>query len=306
MQDLANFSTQEGQQMSKLEKVSKETADAWKWVQDHMDEFEAQVYPPPMLSCSMKDPRYVNALESMLNKSDFLAITAQNSNDMRKLSNQIHETMRLTDVTFRTSNGSVPPGRPVSPEDLKSFGLDGWAIDFVDGPNAVLAMLCGSANLHQCAVTIQSTTEDQYALTVGDGRLRRWVTDSSAFNIVSRKEYAGAGAVNTKPIRVAQYWVDQPVDVSARDDIQARIDAATAEYERARGEAAPLNKAIKELRAKIPDIKDEVVSCLHGFGPNLLIRFSKKSKTKKPPCKQPTRLIHPCLLRSVSKTNFGR
>jgi hypothetical protein len=262
-QDLAAFSTQQGQLMSKLETESRETAKAWKWIQDHLDEFEAEVYPPPLMSCSIKDSRYVNAVESMLNKYDFLAITAQNLNDMKKLSNQIHEVMGLSDVTLRTSDSVVPAGRLCSQTDLKSFGMDGWAIDFVDGPKVVLAMLCGSANLHRCAVTLQNTTEGQYDSIIGDGRLRRWVTNSHTYTIVSRAEYGGVSTVNTKLIKPARYWVDQPVDSSAQNEIQSRIEAAKAEYESAMREATPLQKIIKDLKSKIPDLEREVVSQWH-------------------------------------------
>lgn len=102
-QELAEFDTQEGQQLNNLALKSQHTAKAWKWVQEHLEEFEQEVYGPPMISCSMKDPKYAMVVESLLARNDFLVITAQNTNDSKKLQDQIYGKMGLVDVIIRSA-----------------------------------------------------------------------------------------------------------------------------------------------------------------------------------------------------------
>lgn len=96
--------------MNKLDSVSNNTAKAWKWVQEY--EFEHEVYPPAMISCSIKDPRYVRTAVFLLE------IAAQNITDMKKLSRHIHDVIGVPDVTVRTSSSRIPNTRPLSPDEL--------------------------------------------------------------------------------------------------------------------------------------------------------------------------------------------
>ncbi len=260
-QDLAAFNSQEGQQMSKLENISRDTAKAWKWIQEHMSEFKEEIYPPPIISCSINDRRYVDAVESLLRKGDVLSITAQNLDDLKKLSDQVHDVMGLAEVQLRTSNDDISNTRPLSPDELNVYGMDGWAIDFIDGPRTVLAMLCSSCKLEKTAVTLRDISDDQYELITREKKLSRWVTNQQSYSVIVRREYGpNATSTSTHGIRRAQYWVDQPVDLSARNEIQARIDAAVAEIETMKQEAIPLYESKSDLKKKMDALNDEVVS----------------------------------------------
>jgi hypothetical protein len=258
--ELAAFDTQEGQQMSKLDKVSKDTARAWKWVQENLESFEKEVYGPPMITCSIKDPRYVNAVESLLRPNDFLVITAQTLSDMKRLSDQFTDVMRLGDVTIRTveEGHSSNRGKPLSQQDFQRAGLDGWAIDYIDGPTPVLEMLSMSAQLDQCPVGLREPSDEQYNLLAENIRIKRFIIGSFTFNVSRRAEY-GPQAVSTvsKSLQPAKYWTDQPVDVSARREIQQRVDSLNAEF-RALGETVkPLRQQMKDLKDKLESVKNE-------------------------------------------------
>lgn len=242
-QDLTNSKSQEGQLLRRLENTSRDTAQAWQWIQEHMSDFAEEVYAPPMISCSIKDPRFAGAVESMLQQGDLLAITAQGVADLKMLSDQIHGTMGLSDVTLRTSQDSLSSARPLSPDDLKAYGMSGWAIDFLDGPNAVLSMLCSSRHLDKTAVTLSDISEAQYDKIISEGRLRNWVTSTHTYNVSVRAEYGpSARSTNTRRIRPAMVWVDQPVDTTAEEEILSRKSALDSEFEALKQE----NIAIKE------------------------------------------------------------
>lgn len=62
--------------------------------------------------------------------------------------------MGLGDVTILNYSGTKQPTlndqrMPFPTQDLRQrYGMDGWALDFIEGPEAVLNMLCHEARIH--------------------------------------------------------------------------------------------------------------------------------------------------------------
>ncbi len=253
--------------MSKLERVSKDTAKAWKWVQDNLGSFEKEVYGPPMITCSIKDPRYVDAVETLLRDNEFLVITAQTLNDMKKLSDQFTDVMRLADVTIRQveEGQSTDRGKPLSQQDFQRAGLDGWAIDYIDGPTPVLEMLCSSGQLDQCPIGLREPSDEQYKMLAENVRIRRFIIGTHIFLVSRRQEY-GPQAVSTvsRMLKKARYWTDQPVDVSARREIQERIGSLTADFKVLSEKVKPVRNQITELKEKVESVKGELEDIRKG------------------------------------------
>jgi len=258
--ELAEFDTQEGQQISKLSNVSEDTATAWKWVQENLESFEKEVYGPPMITCSIKDPQYVDAVESCLRYRDFLVITAQTLNDMKKLSDQFAK-MRLGEVFIRQvqEGHSNSQPKPLSKQDFQRAGFDGWAVDFIDGPTPVLEMLISSAQIDQCPIGRGELTDEQYKLLNENMGLKRFVSGQTSYAVSRRREY-GPQAVSTsvRPVQSAKYWTDQPVDASARREIQQRIDTANSELKELTDLVKPLKADMAVLKQKGEDLRKEI------------------------------------------------
>jgi chromosome segregation ATPase len=261
--ELAAFDTQEGQQMSKLEKASKDTATAWKWVQENLESFEKEVYGPPMITCSVKDPRYANAVESLLRPNDFLVITAQTLNDMKKLSDQFTDVMHLGDVTIRQveDGHSTNRGKPLSHQDFQRAGLDGWAIDYIDGPTPVLDMLISSAGLDCCPIGLREPSDEQYSLVAENVHIKRFIFGSHSFQVSRRAEY-GPQAVSavSRSVAPAKHWTEQPVDVSARREIQQRIDSLKSDFKALADKAKPVREQMKELKETADSVKEGIAA----------------------------------------------
>lgn len=267
-QALAALDTQEGQNMSKLEKESRDSAKAWKWVQDNRDKFEGEIYGPPLITCSMKDPQYADAVESLLSRYDFLAFTAQNLNDMKTLSDQFGGAMKLTDFTVRTSDTPFANRRPppVSAEALQQVGLDGWGIDFVDGPEPVLAMLCTAAKLNLSAVTLSDLSDAQFHAIVALGNVNSWTSSTTKYNVSRRSEYGpDAVSTGTRPVPRASKWTNQPVDASAKREIDEKIKDLDAKLEELKLEIRPAKGNKARTQEKIDELKKEIVSPQHAM-----------------------------------------
>ena len=213
-----------------------------------------------MLECSVKDPKYVDLVEATLGVTDFTAFTVQTNNDMRKIHQQLYNVLNLGRITIRTVLGTLenfPP--PVSREDLRRYGLEGWVLDHVAGPEAVLAMLCESSNLHRTGIAIQDTPPQQFEM-LKDSPIPRWVTRSSFYRINRRWEYgAGAFSINVSEVRSARFWTDQPVDTTAKRDLQKRIDTWTEEARTIRAEIEDIGRQLLGLKNKVAELEDEKV-----------------------------------------------
>ncbi|KAH8811492.1 P-loop containing nucleoside triphosphate hydrolase protein [Xylogone sp. PMI_703] len=268
--ELESFDSQAGQQLAKVRAVSAETAQAWAWIEKHQSEFEKEICGPPIISCSVKDRRYVDQIESVLQRSDLICITAQTRADVKKLTDQLCGTMGLADVTIRGSSGSLSEhSRPTSNEDLRRCGLDGWALDFIEGPEPVLTMLCDSQRINMIGVGLKDISEEQYQLNLQRKcNPNMWVAGRQYYRVSTRPEY-GPSAVSTmtRTTRPAKYWSDRPVDVSARRQIEERISNLKREYDEYKGQAKPfhdkkvsleeekekLNKEANELKEQKAD-----------------------------------------------------
>ncbi|CZT05662.1 related to structural maintenance of chromosome protein (SMC) [Rhynchosporium agropyri] len=256
---LKAFDTQQGQQLNKLERVAKETAIAWKWIQDNRDQFQEEVYGPPLVTCSLKDPRYANAVEVLLGKADFLAFTTQNLNDMTKLMDQLVGAMGLSDVTVRSASGKNYDRRELSAQDLQRLGLDGWAIDFIDGPGPVLNMLCDVRRLEKSPVGLQESNEESYNEIVAVETVTHWVSGPSFHQVSRRKEYGPeAFSTTAKHVPEATNWTDQPVDTAAKREVQERIDAMEGEFEELKRVIKPIRSDIEQKRGELPELKEEI------------------------------------------------
>ena len=249
-QDLANLESQAGQQNTKLLRISRDTARAWEWIQQHRDEFEKPVFGPPVVECSVKDPKYADAMESLLQKNDSLAITVQTKNDFKKMTEKL-DVLKLAEINIRTMPVGLenyPP--PMDEQNMRHYGFEGWAIDYITGPEPVLAMLCQTLRLHQTGISWQDTSNEAYE-RIQASSIGRWVTSKSIYQINRRREY-GAGAVSTsvKGLRKAQYWTNQPVDISAKRDLQENIDGWAEEL-------TALSAQLKEAAEEMDRLKEE-------------------------------------------------
>lgn len=229
--DLAQLDSQAGKQNSKLQQQSRDAHQLWQWVQKNQDQFEKRVFGPPIVECSIKDPKYVHQIESLFQKGTMTAFTVQTEGDFRKLSDQAHDRMHLTEVNIRNNlQVELDSFRaPVSPEQMERFGFGGWALDYLNGPEPVLAMLCGEIHVHEAGVALRDTTHQQFELLQASP-VQSWVTSESTYKITRRREY-GPGAVSTlvKDIRRAIIWTDQPVDLTAKRELQENIQGWSEE-----------------------------------------------------------------------------
>lgn len=223
--DISALNSQEGQQLSLLRRRSQDAARGWEWLQNNRRRFKNEVFGPAMLSCKVKDVRYSNHVQALLGADDFLCFTAQTREDHVELSKAFYSEQNLS-ATIRTCTRTANSFRPPIPShEAVQFGLDGFAIDFVDGPDTVLAMLCSEKRLHACGVSLSDTSDDQFnALLARD--VTNWAAGSRTYRVNRRREYGPEHTSTvTRHIGDGRFWTDQPVDPAEKAELQMKLGA---------------------------------------------------------------------------------
>lgn len=259
---LEGLETQAGQQENKLNALSRDTLQAWKWIQDNRNEFKDIVYGPPILECSLKDPSKADAIESLLQENDFKIITAQNREDFLKLQQKLIKEKKLHDVSLRTcSTTDLAQCRPpLSPADMSKFGLDSWAIDHLTGPSTVLAMLCSEKSLHRSAIASGELSQQQHD-DLANTTVQSYVAGRKSYQFIRRAEYGSAGnTARVRDVRPAQRWTDQPVDVGRKASLQRSIAEKNGEVNIIKSEMTSLQNEVKENRAENEQVARELAA----------------------------------------------
>lgn len=144
---------------------------------------------------------------------------------------------------------------------MQRFGLSGWALDFIDGPEPVLSMLCDSKALNKSAISAQDITPEQYDAILQHGKLSQFVAGKNIYSVSRRREYGPqAVSTTTKSVTRAMYWVDGPVDTAARESIQQQINSLVEEHAALKLEITPLKQKLAELKTIMADLIAERVS----------------------------------------------
>ena len=256
---LAGLETQSGQQENKLKQASRDAYEAWQWIKENQDKFEQHVYGPPMVECSLKDPRQADLIECLLQGSDFMVITCQSNNDYRTLQQKLVGELGLHAVSIRTCTTSLDHFRaPVSAEQLRNFGLDDWAINHLNGPEPVLAMLCEGKYLHSTAIGHRDVNDDQLK-RIADSPISGAVAGKYSYRFSRRREYGAAGnSTAAREIRPARVWTNQPVDIGAKAALQRNLNEHRSDLEDIKNELNQLATQKKELSAEARQVLEEI------------------------------------------------
>lgn len=251
--------TQAGLQQQALQRISRDTAEAWKWVQENQDRFEKQVFGPVAVECSVTDPRYIDVIESLFQKNDFTSFTVQSRKDFRTLQEQLYGKMKLADITIKTCTSSLSNFRPpMSKEDMQALGFDGWAQEFLKGPDPVLAMLCGEQRIYETGVSLTGINDHQLD-RISKTRLTSYVAGRTSYRTTRRAQY-GPNAVSTmtRPVRPGRIWKDQPMDTTGDRVLTQKINSLTEQYEPLKAEVVPLREKRKILKDESSAMTKEI------------------------------------------------
>ena len=269
---LEDLDSQQGQQLGFIRRRNPDVVEAWEWLQSNKDSFQDEVFGPAAICCSVKNEEYSDLVQSILAADDLLCFTAQNVQDYRKLSDQFHNNMNLS-VAIRTCLAERSTFRPpVSQQEARRLGLDGFAIDFIEGPDRMLAMLCAEKRVHQAGVALSDISTAQYDQLVDGQIITNWAAGRQMYRIIRRKEYGPqASSTSTSTIQNGQYWKDQPVDSSERTELEEKLEHINREWAKSKDKNESLKTRVDERESEMQELNKRIVSRGSCCNPDMLI-----------------------------------
>ncbi|KAI9711477.1 MAG: Structural maintenance of chromosomes protein 5 [Bogoriella megaspora] len=287
-QRITQLQSQAGQQLQKLRAVSKDSEKLWRWVQENPDKFKDRIHGPPIIECSLKDDNFADVIESMFQVGDLKAFTCTSQDDFRTLQNAAYKELRLSDIHIRHQRVGVGHYKaPVLGEEMKRLGLDGWILDYVDGPEPVLAMLCENTRIHQTGLALRDLTESQFN-ALQSSPITSFADRSKTYQIVRRREYGDkAASTRVRDVRPARFWNNKRGDGGLEDQLKREIREARGEIEEIKQqnqshteEKAKLAERYKELNTEKQrlETEKETYQKLHTEYAALPARLSKEER----------------------------
>lgn len=287
-QELKELDSAAGQQEKKLASHSPDSYKAWKWIQQNQGFFEKQVFGPAMIECSVKDSKWADMIESLFQKSNFIAFTVQTKNDFKKLNDQVHGAMHLSEINIRTMDAGIDAFQPpMEATQLERYGLSGWASDYLNGPEPLLAGLFYEVRLHLTAIGWPDTTPEQYDLLQASG-LNNWVTSRSSYKITRRPEYGpSATSAQVRDVKKATIWTNQQADVGAKRELQENIDGWNEEIKAFEDKTGELQIQLLHIREQLDSTRQEHVRQALRSQAKSLTTFRIKCRERRQNAKRP-------------------
>ncbi|KAH9927340.1 P-loop containing nucleoside triphosphate hydrolase protein [Fomitopsis serialis] len=250
----------------KLESLSKwdrDCGDAVRWLRQNQQKFKMEVFEPPMLSCTVPDNRFVNAVEACFGASQLKTFVAQCEDDYALLNRLLIDTPealgRSTRIHtwYRHQAGPAPPP-PMSQAEMHQIGFDGYALDFIQCPDGMRWFL-ENMQLHKTAIALSPTVNGNLAMELVTRQGGGKYIIGSVMNSVTRSRYGKRLPLNqTSGIRQARNLVSQAVDETEKRRLEKGIKEARMKYDMCKEEAEQLGKVDAAIRAEGKSFKEEL------------------------------------------------
>jgi len=261
---LTNLKTQAGQSETLLRQRAPDAGKLFDFIKSNRERFGTDVYGPPLVECNVSDKAYTDAVESLLRDSDILsAFTVQTQEDYKVLNAIVYEELKLTDISIRIANKSLDHWRDIrrskvmTDEQTREFEIDGWALDYVTGPEPVLSMLCADAQLHSTPVMKRDCDDNKYN-KLAHTDLSKWIAGNNIYTITRRKEY-NAQSAGVKSMTAAKWWTTHAVDTSIEADLRDSIGGWQNEVQELKRQLQADKATQSELVNRRQDTEDEKV-----------------------------------------------
>lgn len=214
-------------------------------------ELKGRVFEPPILSVSVTDPRYAKYLEFFMDQNTRLAFTAKSKEDYEYAVNNYFSDLN---VAFRYP-GKRDSERKFNQEEVqKKFGFDGYLVDFVQGPRAVVKMLYENI-MHDIPVSLNDLTPQQLqkitapSPTHGKAYFTKFAGADLVYNL-SKSDYGSKQSIlSTSMIRQGKNRIFDTLNVN--EGAVKDLKEYKQQYEEQKAELEPIKDQIVEISAQI-------------------------------------------------------
>ncbi|KAK6333574.1 Structural maintenance of chromosomes protein 5 [Orbilia javanica] len=252
------------QKIAALQKASRDSFIVFEWLQKNKDQFNGPVYGPPIVECTVNDPRYQAEIEALLGRGEKLAFTCTSKRDFDILMNTVYGDGRnqrglgLSEVYLKyIEKGLNEFPRIATRDELSSWGFDGLALDFISGPSEVLSMLCSSIGLNRVGITKSKLSPSQLQSVKMGQKMTRWVADGTSTSIRRRPDYPGTETEINSYIVPPRFFKTVEVDRSRIEEKRQQQNDLNVEIDCLEREMATKGADLQELKQRVSSLVGE-------------------------------------------------
>ncbi|KAG0277810.1 Structural maintenance of chromosomes protein 5 [Linnemannia exigua] len=260
------------------------------WLRDHRHLFKGQVYDPIGIEINVTNMKFVDAIETAIRpflrtfvcetRADYDVFTAEYLDRMKK---------RVTIIAPEERSLNMEQYRPpVSQEEFKHWGFQSYVLDALEGPPAVLAVLCAKANIHQVPLTDRNDLDTRGIRD--SGKFKRYATLNNMFNFAtskhSREVIETSSQINQARLLVTSFDQVQSDQLIQRvDDLRGMLNEREGHIKELTAEEIRLRNSYKEFTDKQDVLrrrKEELTGTLRKIAKQRLeLENSKKELERK-------------------------
>ncbi|KAF3917987.1 hypothetical protein ABW21_db0201386 [Orbilia brochopaga] len=262
--DIEPLRSQCEQKKGQLQRIVQQVYD---WLQHNKQKFKGPVYGPPIVECNIKNEDYQSEIEALFGANDKLVFTCTNKDDFDELmtvvygNNKDREGMGLSEVTIKyIEKGLDEFPRLASKDEITSWGFDGLALDFIDGPSEVLSLLCHTAGFQRIGIAKRKLSIPQQQALKGKNMLK-WIAGGVVTLIKRRAEYGTETEMNST-FSPARHFKTAPIDaqrLEADKRLRLELDDEIKTTDR---EIAGIKEKQKTLQSEIDSLNSDKTKVL--------------------------------------------
>lgn len=260
--------------ISRMGPLGRDTAAAAEFVLKNKDLFKGEVHLPPVLSLKYKRQDCFAQIAAVINRNAMFTFTCESREDYTTFTRNVIDEQHLNvNVAEHSRTGKVRVADhkvPCTPEKLKHLGLDCFVIEVLEGPEAVLNMLCHKTAIHAIPMSfgvIKSDARRQVVSSVDERNeplFRRFVDSQTIGNVLKSRYGRKVMSVTESQLNTPPQYFSQGTNDDAVQEVKntiAEIDAEIVrhreEYEAAEQEKSEKQDALWAIKNQLEEVRKE-------------------------------------------------
>ncbi|KAF9981515.1 Structural maintenance of chromosomes protein 5 [Mortierella antarctica] len=208
--------------LDQLRRSDNDVYEAVRWLRQNQHMFQKKVFEPVCLELNIKNMRVVNAVENVL-RNQLKTFVCQTREDYNILTRELldRKKVRVNIIAPRPNELQLENfAPPVSDDELRRFGFDGFILSALEGPKELLAAMCAKAGIH--SVPYSESANLDFKAVRDSRKFKRYATSTTSFSIMYSR-HTGEALDTATPLRPAQIFTAS-VDTEERNRLIREID----------------------------------------------------------------------------------
>lgn len=246
-------------------------------LEKNKDKFSKEVLDPPVLSLKVKEPSLLKQIGGTISWATMWTFTCQTPEDHRLFGKLVLDQSDLN-VRYSSYTGDkTKPSdhtKPLSDQQIRRYGFNGYILDLLDGPDAVLNLLCHEDYVHATPFVKgkvgSETFERLQELKDQRGKpIIQKIVDNDAVRVFSKSNYGHKNITsNRNPLHDSlPKHFNTGEDLSDEnekkqemqdqlDDLQAKLTRLSSQEKQLSEQSAQFQSRFSELQNKYHELKE--------------------------------------------------